>query len=136
MVVAGIDVVPDRAVDVATSAIANVTTPNSSPVAEIIIRKVLSVVCPRRRVLVSAKLTGIEALPLTSLSGSNLAVRTQLALAVRISLAALSRLSILAGWLVGASRARHGLNLISQLLDLIHQLGLILLVATFFPWLR
>jgi hypothetical protein len=49
MVVPGVDIVPDSAVNRAASAIANVTTLNAPvPVAEIASQKVLSAACSRR----------------------------------------------------------------------------------------
>jgi len=49
MVVPGIDIVPDSAVNGAASAIADVTTLNAPiPVAEIASQKVLSAACTRR----------------------------------------------------------------------------------------
>jgi len=87
-------------------------------------------------VLVSAKLTGIETLLLTSLVRSNVTVATQLALAVLISFAVLASLSILTGSPVVACRAHHEFNLISQPLYLIHELNLILLSALLFPLFR
>jgi len=87
-------------------------------------------------VLVSAKLSGIQGLLLTSLARSNATVATQLALVVLISLAALATLSILTGSAVVPSRARRGFNLISQPLYLIHKLSLVLLSTLLFPLLR
>jgi hypothetical protein len=137
MIAAGIDIVPDRAVNRAASPIANRTTPDiPAPITEIATQKVLTAVCSRRGALVSARLTGIEALLRTSLARSNVTVATQLALAVLVGLAALASLSVLTGAPVVASRARHGFNLISQPLDLIHELSLILLPARLFPLLR
>jgi len=137
MVVTGIDIVPDSSVNVAASTIANVPT-LAAPVAvaEIASTKVLSAVCRGWCVLISAELTGIEALRLTGPARSNLTVATQLALAVRISLAALASSSTLTGSPVVASRAHHGFDLISQPLYLIHEFGLILLRALLFPLLR
>jgi hypothetical protein len=85
--------------------------------------------------LVSAKLTGIEALLLTSRARSNTTVATRLAWAVLISLTAVG-FSILTGSPIVTSRVSHGFNLISQPLYLIHKLSLILPSALLIPLLR
>src|SRR5215475_8843221 len=138
MVVTGIDIVPDSAVNDAAPAIANVATLNATPVpvAEIASEKALSVVGSRLGRLIPAKLSGIKALLLTRLARSSMTVATQLALAVLISLAALVSLSIRTASPVVASRARHRFDLVSQLLYLIHELSLALLIAPLFALLR